>query len=755
MLLMVSAPVRVAQAERAPRCEITVVDSDSGASLVPIVNGTKQSTLSTDREVRARIVVVPYTAQIVEVTAAGHETIRATIPSACGKVIRLRRLAVIGQTGTRRPEDSPSVGALGGLAQQNGVSVDISTDTKISDVSILGHSIEQIGMSINGVAVPGANSWLLRAVGADLFNGGNVTLNPSDGSAGGQINLNTLRPTRQPTLVGKLSEGTNTEQFSSVGFTGTLGRAGVVAQHARRSLESVVAGQYFDDESGEAYRHSGSIGRESDYAEVRFDISKATRLDSFLLTSNEARDFQCDGSLGIRPCGFGPGLADYERRYLYTTSLSTSLGRMSVIGAYTKTGDSTILDHTGRIFNGDRTPGYVSQGFDREVLSLQFEYPSHAHTISASAFVARSINHSATDGVIAADSTPGYHLNTRKFQVRSETRPRPNVSLSESLMIDNETDIGPSLIAGLQGKVTGKSSTTTIALSSGMAQPSNWFNYQLTDATEATFECSGAIAYIDGPGQAAQHQASTGITASHSATLRGGTTLEVSAQLQDQRGVSQYALIDVTRQLGLDYLARLQSAYSSPTTCGNGSVRRVLEHSSVAGTSALYRSLSLAMKRPLFRSHVMLRAEYSVTGAKLTFVPATIGTTDLVEGSQLPNHPLQRARVYLNAVDERTGVEWFWGASWFGANNSRHLTPYALVNAGMSLKAAGGVFSLLASNVGNVRTSRFDDASSSTCLVLTDGSCVTRYAIHLAPQALFLNYSTTRILNRPRQGASP
>jgi hypothetical protein len=255
---------------------------------------------------------------------------------------------------------------------------------------------------------------------------------------------------------------------------------------------------------------------------------------------------------------------------------------------------------------------------------------------------------------------------------------------------------------------------------------------------------------VSGPGDTGdgQPQSATALDAAWTHQFRSGSTFSFDAYSQVQSGQLIGALIQepVSYYIaaGPGYLEQLYAAYRSPGVCGiTAATPAVYAQESVAGTRRLYQGFDVTGRFALSR-FVDVMPSYSVNEAVLTAAGPRLsdGPSTTIVGAQLPNRPMHRGGVTIDALLPRSGLEVLANAQYTGTNNQQNLGPYVNVSLGASHKLGPGELTLFENNVFDTYGGDFATDALSLPQPLSGGGALLTAATPLLPRSIFLSYAT-------------
>ncbi len=625
-----------------------------------------------------------------------------------------------------------------------GVSVFQTQQGNTLTISLRNADPSQTTTSIGGAAVGGAGAGTLQAVAADLSTGVSADSASSIGAVGGSVNYRTLQPTR--TWQGQLSGsyGTYERTSAQLSLSGSYHKLGIALQHATRGGDSVLSGLRFLDTSGETYVHDGSFDRIADFVKLRYPLGKVTLTGQFLAgTTNTAP--LCDQWVTTVPCGYGPGGLNTVHVTLGSVFFQGLIGNVSVAGQVTRQTYHVVDDELGRVVGGIAAPFSVEAHQSVLGFSDYSTFSVHRHTfllnIGMTNGSGTTTSTGAFQGVAPIDVRSTYTVvgDTVKFSDRwsATLAYGKNVNLAQS---QSAADISIVLTPSRQETLTFGSG---IYGSGTQASTTGFFG----DPGGAQYDCAGNAVVVTGPSDppAAGLLNSTSIT--YSRRGRRGT-LQFDVYDQRRRGGTlnaQYPLAALAPgAVPPGYLAAIANFWHQTPLCGAQAFdpSRVYVGAPIAGTSVRSRGMDASGQLMLGRS-VIAQPSYSVAGATLVRAdPRLLATGSAYAlGAQLPNRPLHRAGLLLDAIQKKAALEWVVNGTWVSANNPAGLSPYVTVAAGVTWIAKRGRLSLFANNLFNTDSGLFARTEFAQAQALQGGGTFLPIPTLLAPRTYTLLYS--------------
>lgn len=670
----------------------------------------------------------------------------------------------VSQNGPLRKLSDSLADALGKLSGVS-VSTDPNGDSDASvTVSLDGHDASQTAVTLDGIPLnaPGqaAN---LNALNTDLFAGAGVSRGPTLGGLAGGVNFRTLEPTL--TWQGSFTTSYGSYAKSSTQLTeqGSIGKLGIALTHSIRGGQSPISGDAYADASGIGpYAHAGANQSGGDLLKLRVPIGAEQTLSATLISSNNYNDVLCTTFSGPVPCGYGPG--NYSDRHFSLASLNDTalIGATAVQASYYGTQSRFDRDLLARFVNGVAEPFGSTTLQSTRGASLNAQLPSRVrHTISIQANASSSsttlVPYLAQNRVFAGGSgTTRYSSLSITDQIKSSTK----LSLSERVGLSNATNSGSGILGNVSAtwnpQANDQFSASLDLTGAGAAAPRV---QALTDPASLRFDCASGTALGSGPGDLPGPQSSTSqrLTWQHKFAT-GQVTTQLYRQVQNDTLIS--ALVG-SNALGPayfppSYFTIANQFYQSPAGCMSATAldpSKVLIALPIGGTTRVYEGVQIASGFGL-GPYVIAQTYYNVQVAKALSTDARLqgSLSTTIPGAQLPNVPLHRAGITLDAKPTRWPVELLADVNYTSANNGNNLPAYAVVDAGASVPLSRGTMTLAVTNVFNAEAGTFATPALGVPVATLQGPPLPTVGRPLAPRQVSATYTFRfgRVTQAPR-----
>ena len=666
----------------------------------------------------------------------------------------------------RRLSDSltDALDKLGGVS----VTTDATDPNSPITISLNNQDESQTALTLDGIplSAPGS-AGNLRGIGTDLFSGSSVSFNPTAGGLAGGVNFSTLQPTQALQFRSNGTTGTYDRNNYLVAATGSVGKLGFVVEHTYRGSNSPLTFREYEDQSGLTYEHGGDSQTESDLVKLRYTLGdQRTSISATALDTNRLGYQVCAQDVTILPCGIGPNNYSSGRYAMAYTTIQSLVGNIQTnFSAYINSGTQNTNDLNRYVLalapgaTDPTNPANYVPTLDpsaslNNTLTRGFAYSASLaqgnHTFQFVGSLYTAVN--ASLPTAGSQYVTGFTnaATSSRYQFSDAIKSNDQLTLTPSISFADTTGVGGSFLAGLSGTWRPKlRDTYALAFNVGSSQPNLSFIGSYSDPVSARFNCGAGTAVVSGPGDTGQGspQSATAVNATWAHTFNGGASLSVQAYSQLQSGQLINALIQEPlsyfNAAGPGYLSTLYAAYRSPTVCGTtASPPDVYVNESIAGTRRLYQGIN-ATGRFDVSPYIAVLPSYSLNMAVLEAASSRLsdGPSTTLVGAQLPNRPIHKGNIAIDALMPRSGIELLGDAQYVGANNQQNLGPYVTVSFGVSHKFGPGQLTFFMNNAFNAYSGVFATDNFAQPLPLSDGASYVTAATPLTPRTIFLSYS--------------
>jgi len=651
--------------------------------------------------------------------------------------------------------------------------VDVTQDSNDPNapqtISLRGHDESQTAITLDGIPLgaPGAAT-NLRAINTDLFTGAGVSFGPTAGALGGSVNFRTLQPTQTWQSRFGSSYGTFDKYNYQLGETGSIGKLGIAILHTKRAGNNPLTFQDYLDESGIDYVHGGESANIGDFLKLRYAMDERTTLMFTALQNNQATSALCTQYVTPLPCGVGPDNGSSGKfQFAYGTV-------QSLIG-------DTAVTVTGYVNNNTA----LSNDINRFVLQCPGQTPGEVTNCPFSDEVPTrnplaSVNGSLARGIAAqATTTRGKHTFTLSgstyagittftplvggegFVIPStfDTASR-QIQLSDSYKVNDKLAVGPNVsYAGTSGSgssiLFGFSSNWrpiaadvyNASLSFGSSQPANGLVRSFSDPQSARVNCYADTAVVSGPGDLPSHQSAASYDVSWTHQWgHGQFSLDTYRQTQGGQLVNatvtgdSLGLSDPTNPFYAAVTGYFNNVCGAPA--GTAVYPNLYVSQPIGGTTRIYQGYTATANIGIGKNVVVIPS-FTTSGADVTAADPRYTGLDstLILGAQLPGRPLHTGNLTVDALYAPAGLEMLLNAHYVGSNNNQYISPYTLVNAGLSHTLGIGRLTLFASNLFNTESADFSTLLYAVPIPLSGGGELVQAARPNPPRQYTVTYS--------------
>ena len=660
----------------------------------------------------------------------------------------------------RRISDSltDALSSIGGVD----VTQDSNDPNAPQTISLRGHDESQTAVTLDGIPLgaPGAAT-NLRSVNTDLFSGAGVSFGAQAGALGGSVNFRTLQPTQTWQTKFASSYGTFDKYNYQIGETGSIGKLGIALLHTKRAGNSPLTFQQYVDQSGIDYAHGGESANIGDFLKLRYGLTDRTTLMFTALQNNQSSSSLCTQYVTPLPCGIGPDNGNSGKfKFAYGTVQSLIGDTAITLTSYLNNNVSLTNDLNRYIYQtcpptasatcvtGPRLNPFSSQSgsLARGVAaSATLTRNKHTFTLSGSTYAGITTFTPLTGGSgFVQPSTFG--TASRQVQFADQFKVNDKLTLGPNLSYAGTSGSGSSLLGGFSAnwRPTGND-TYNASFSIGSSQPANGIVRSYSDPNAARVNCFAGTAQVSGPGDQPGHQSALSYDASWTHSWTHGQ-LSFSAYRQSQAGQLVNAQVTAA-SLGLvpgdpyfdavaGYFGQVCPGFAAPTA------QSLYVSQLVGNTTRQYQGYTATARIGVGKNIVVIPS-YSVSSAMITAAdPRYTGfDSTLVLDAQIPGRPLHTGNLTIDALQPWSGTEFLANARYVGPNNNQRLTPYTLVNVGLSHALGIGRITVFASNLFNTESGYFSTLQYAQPIPLSGGGTLIQAANPNPPRQYTLTYS--------------
>ena len=531
--------------------------------------------------------------------------------------------------------------------------VDVTQDSNDPNapqtISLRGHDESQTAITLDGIPLgaPGAAT-NLRAINTDLFTGAGVSFGATAGALGGSVNFRTLQPTQTWQSRFGSSYGTFDKYNYQLGETGSIGKLGIAILHTKRAGDNPLTFQDYLDSSGLDYVHGGESANIGDTA-----VTVTGYVNNNTSLSNDINRYvlECPGQLPgqIIICPFSSEVP--TRNPL--ASVNGSLARGIAAQATTTRGKHTFT------LSGSTYAGITT--FTPLVGGEGFVMPSTFDTAS------------------------------RQIQLSDSYKVNDKLAVGPNLSYAGTSGAGSSILFGFSSNWRPVSSDTyNASLSFGSSQPANGLVRSFSDPQSARVNCDAGTAIVSGPGDLPSHQSAASYDVSWTHQWgHGQFSLDTYRQTQGGQLVNatvtgdSLGLSDPTNPFYQAVTGYFNNVCGAPA--GTAVYPNLYVSQPIGGTTRVYQGFTATANIGIGKNVVVIPS-YTTSGADVTAADPRYTGLDstLILGAQLPGRPLHTGNLTVDALYAPAGLEMLLNAHYVGPNNNQYISPYTLVNAGLS-----------------------------------------------------------------------
>lgn len=610
--------------------------------------------------------------------------------------------------------------------------------------SIAGADPSQTSLTVDGVPAGGLGlAGDTRLLNPDLFASATVHTEAAHGGSAGSIDFHSLEPTVAFQSAFTAGSGSYGDSSLSVFARGTAGSLGYVVNNVVRGANGPLDARYYADASGVGpYDHRAGAFSSGTLLKLRTTTRSGATVGATLIGTNSNADTICDRLPSLVPCGFGPGNALHTRLtslsmsvaaqagdvtlsflpYAQRSTIDSDLGNRYLLGVPEPSATALRSSSAGFVFSASASAGlrhlFVlgAEAYRTSLAEMSVNTVARLDTGSSTAYTRLDLS-----DTVRLSSRLRLVAKTGVARAWPVTQFSPFGELLANWHPDDRNQLSASYATGLIG--AGFASALVLA-----------------DPQSLQFNCQAHAALGSGPGDAggAQDTSKLRFTWQH----RGRTDLiAVSAFQTIEHGGLLFETVPGTElptgYLSPGYLQVASSLYGSSAECGTPSS---------LGRNDLYFSRLVSVPRLVYRG-LTASGAFSV-GRSLTVVPSYALTSatpsgggalrsTLIEGSQLPNLPVQRGNLLLDYRRPSAIYEGILDFAYTGANNGFNLPAFTTVSAGLSRTLPhGAALTVALRNVFNVHGDPFSTPTGAVGLPLAGGGTVPVYGQPLAPRQI-------------------
>ena len=638
------------------------------------------------------------------------------------------------------------------LNRMAGVSVDndLYGPGSSFNISLRGASSAQTGYSIDGVRLAGAAA---QAVGGaqDLFSGASVNFAPSAGSPAGNINFNTIQPTKLWNYSFNGAMGNYTRTLGVWSLTGGFGKASFALSHSAGGQVGPLNGTVFADQTGASYMHSGGFSRQANLFKTALALSPVSTFKYALLSGVYNSTTICSGATTLLPCSFGPDNFNRSDSVYQILTFASLLGHVQFNTDVSAGSFRIVGAEPSRAVNGVVVPFFSDSVIPSSSFDVRLSSTARRHTLAAGFF------HGSQDSTSTSTFNGTQTLQSRfvaryaSFYVSDRTKANDRLTFNHSLSQSSATNSAPAL--EIYEDLTWQPAVADVfEVGAGVGSASGFGGLSTTlgDALSADYDCYNRSVFVAGPNDEPGPQSSIYYSLAWRHTLRGGF---LNVSLYRNRFVGQIvrAAVPITSEPNSlfpggslsAYLASLQQVWSKPAVCGSTPFdpSGVYVSQNLSSLAQVNQGFSITGQIPIGKSLIAFPTYATTSTYYSELDPRLIGPNSYyLAGYQVPRIPLHKAGLIIDGVIPRTPFEWLADAEFTSANNQQNLPAYTIYNAGVVMKLPRGSLSFLAANIFGTYSTLFTTYQGINPMPLQGGGTFAFSTIPLPPRSFTLQY---------------
>ena len=728
------------------------------------------------KEVDVNVDLATFTPPSSQTAATGTSTNTSSNTNTSGlKVIGTVRARVTVTTtdvdqdsAVRRISDSllDALGTVGG--------VDVTQSSNDPDapqtISLRGHDESQTAITLDGIPLGAPGSAVnLRSINTDLFTGAGVSFGATAGALGGSVNFRTLQPTQTWQSMLASSYGTFDKYNYQLGETGSIGKLGIAVLYTKRAGNNPLTFQDYEDESGLTYPHAGESANIGDYLKLRYALTDRTTLMFTALENNQSIASLCTSFVTPLPCGIGPDNGSTSKfQFAYGTVQSLMGDTAVTLTTYVNNNQglsndlarfelecpgSTPLVPVYGCGSSAEVPMSNPLATQTDTLargvagSATLTRDKHTITLTASTYASVTTFTPLVGG--SGFVTPGLDaVASRQAQLSDSFKVNDRLSLGPNVSYAGTTGAGESLLGGFSADWRPQSPDEyNASVSVGSSQPAAGLIRSFSDPTSARVNCVAGTAQVSGPGDLPSKQSATSYDVSWTHQWpHGQFSIDTYRQTQANQLINASLTAD---SLGLtDPNNPFYNAYYQAVVgyfgdvCPGAATPNVYVSEPIGGTTRLYQGFTAQANIGLGKNVVLIPSYTTSVADVLGADPAYLGfDSTLILGNQLPGRPLHTGNLTIDALYPRWQLEFLANVHYVGPGNNQYISPYALVNVGISHPLGIGRVTVFAANLFNTESGFFSTEQYAVPIPLSGGGQLLQAARPNAPRSYTVTYS--------------
>lgn len=618
------------------------------------------------------------------------------------------------------------------------------------NISLRGADPSLTAYSVDGVRINGAASQLLGGA-QDLFSGASVNFAPGAGGDAGNVNFNTVAPTKTWNYNFTGDTGNYSKTLGMWYATGGWGKFAFAFEHTAGGQDGPLNGKVYEDQTGSAYSHEGGFSRSANLLKTSITLSPVSTLKYSFISSLFNQSQICADATALLPCGTGPNSYAHSNGFFQTLAFGTLLGHVQLTLNGTTGQYKSNASEPNRAVNGIVVPYFSSSIFPFSNVGLRVNWTARRHTVDAGYFEYGSsgLTTSSFNGTRTVQSSIFSHFS---YAYAGDTiKLNGKLTLSHNVAISAATGAGSSF--ELYEALTWTPNVNDVlqgGVGFGGTNGSANFTTALGDALTAQYDCFNRSVFVDGPTDQATRQSSANYSLDWRHTLKAGY-IKFNAYRSQFGGGGLRAAVPINAEPSsifpngslVAYLAQLQQTWSQPTVCGSTPFdpSGVYVSQFISGPVQVNQGFSISGQIPitktldLFPTYAVTNSYYSVLDPRL-LAPGSYYSI----GAQIPRVPLHKAGLIIDGAVPRANLEWLFDTEFTSANNPQNLPAYTIYNAGLVFKLPRGSLTLFGANLFGTHTGLFSTYQGVNPMPLQGGGNFAFSTTPLAPRTFTLQY---------------
>jgi hypothetical protein len=553
-----------------------------------------------------------------------------------------------------------------------------------------------------------------------------------------------LNPTATAVSKLRLRAGSYGSTFESGSFQDTFGQTGIAVLHTLRAEQSPVNGAYYQDTSGESYRHVSALHTTGDYVKLTGPLGTFAGSVETSASRNLASPLTTYYA-GTLPVGTGPGEIRRIAARNTVVALNGTAGANSIAFTYADFSTEDRDAQPNRVVDGVAFPFDLRARGHVDTFSARVER-GFARNLTADASV-QVFNQRSEFGFAGTTSVAGQHNVVGEVSVHGPQREGDNWSVTY-----DGGRLGGRPYGALELRAA-RRFAHDIALSGvvsvgTLSQEGNdsrrargWI-----EPYQADFDCSDRTIVTQGPGDTAETPRRLrffGSLASHLGSVR----TSASAWYTKTSGqILSSALVPLDASAGSQppgYIGDLLHEAASPLRCGSGGAFALFARQDIGGQNTTNRGASATFVTDRGPLHAELSLEYVSTQLDTLDIRLRDAKSVYVAGRQLAGVPPFRATLLLDrSIGAKT--EALASVHYEAASNAYNLPPFIATSFGLTRRLGNtSAVTVVAGNVFNSFAGTFVSPRYALAVPTQGGLLLRGVAAPLSPFRISAQYDLT------------